>query len=79
MLMNFLKYFIFKVLYLLKMCPIFVGSVHNFCKSDDDTLFSEKVLIFARCISGLMPNLIKKSWTDSKGQLISKGFSGLFD
>ena len=29
------------------------------------TLFSEKVLISARCISGLMPNLIKKSWTDS--------------
>ena len=29
------------------------------------TLFSEKVLIYNRCISGLMPNLIKKSWTDS--------------
>ena len=29
------------------------------------TLFSEKVLISNRCISGLMPNLIKKSWTDS--------------
>ena len=28
------------------------------------TLFSEKVLIFNRCISGLMSNLIKKSWTD---------------
>jgi hypothetical protein len=28
-------------------------------------LFSEKVLISNRCISGLMPNLIKKSWTDS--------------
>ena len=28
------------------------------------TLFSEKVLISNRCISGLMPNLIKKSWTD---------------
>ena len=28
------------------------------------TLFSEKVLISTRCISGLMPNLIKKSWTD---------------
>ena len=43
------------------MCPIFVGSDHNFGKSDD----SEKVLISARYISGLMPNLIKKSWTDS--------------
>ena len=29
------------------------------------TLFSEKVLISNRCISGLMPNVIKKSWTDS--------------
>ena len=29
------------------------------------TLFSEKVLISNRCIRGLMPNLIKKSWTDS--------------
>ena len=26
------------------------------------TLFSEKMLIFHRCICGLMPNLIKKSW-----------------
>ena len=29
------------------------------------TLFSEKVLISNRCISVLMSNLIKKSWTDS--------------
>ena len=29
------------------------------------TLFSEKVLISNRCISDLMSNLIKKSWTDS--------------
>jgi hypothetical protein len=29
---------IFKVLYLLKMCPIFVGSVHNFGKSEDDII-----------------------------------------
>jgi hypothetical protein len=28
----------FKVLYLLKMCPIFVSSVHNFGKSDDDII-----------------------------------------
>ena len=39
------------------MCPIFLGSVHNFGRSDDD--------IFNRCINGLMPNLIKKSWTVS--------------
>ena len=29
------------------------------------TLFSEKILNSNRCISGLMPNLIKKSWTVS--------------
>ena len=29
------------------------------------SLFSEKMLISSRCISGLMPNLIKKSWTVS--------------
>jgi hypothetical protein len=29
---------VFKVLSLLKMCPIFVGSVHNFGKSDDDVI-----------------------------------------
>ena len=30
------------------------------------TLFSETVLISTRYISGLIPNLIKKSWTDSR-------------
>ena len=30
--------FDFKVFYLLKMCPIFVGSVHNFGKSEDDII-----------------------------------------
>ena len=29
---------IFKILYFLKLCPIFVGSVHNFGKSDDDKI-----------------------------------------
>ena len=38
--------------------------VHNFGKSTM-TLFSEKMLISNRHISGLMPNLIKKSWTVS--------------
>ena len=32
---NFLKTLIFKVLYLLRMCPIFVGSVQNSGKSDN--------------------------------------------
>ena len=35
---HFLKTLIFKVLSLLKMCPIFGGSVHNFGKSDDDII-----------------------------------------
>ena len=38
LLMKFLKTLIFNVLYLLKMCPIFVGSVHNFGKSEDDII-----------------------------------------
>ena len=29
------------------------------------TLFSEKVLVSNKCISGLMSDMIKKSWTDS--------------
>ena len=33
------------------------------------TLFSEKVLISNRCISGFMSNSIKKSWTDSTKEL----------
>ena len=36
------------------------------------TLFSEKVLISNRCISGLMSYLIKKSWTDSTPDLLGK-------
>ena len=58
------------------MCPIFVGSVHNFDKSDND-LFSEKVLISDRCISGLMSNFIKKSWTDSNVTYSIKSSSSL--
>ena len=38
MLMKFFENFDFKVLYLLKMCPIFVGSVHNFVQSDNDNI-----------------------------------------
>ena len=30
---------IFKILYFLKMCPIFVGSVHNFGRSDGDIIY----------------------------------------
>ena len=47
---------IFWQLCFLKMCPIFVGSVHN----------------FGRCIHGLIPNLIKQSWTVSNPQLAQR-------
>ena len=43
------------------MCPIFVGSVHNFGFLRMK-LFSEKMLISNKWIIGLMSNLIKKSW-----------------
>ena len=36
------------------------------------SLFSEKMLISNRCISGLMSNLIEKSWTDSSQKLRKK-------
>ena len=60
---------IFKVLYFLKMFPIFVGSVHDFGWTM--TLFSEKILISKRCISGLMSNLIKKSWMVSNWDVLT--------
>jgi hypothetical protein len=34
------------------------------------SLFSEKILIFKRCINGLMSNLIKKSWTVSTTEVM---------
>ena len=40
---------------------IFDKVVHNFGKSDK-AIVLEKMLISNRCISGFMPNLIKKSW-----------------
>ena len=52
------------------MCPIFVGSVHNFDRSRD-VMILWKILISTRCIHGFMSNLIKKSWTDSKVHSIS--------
>ena len=36
LLMTFFENFDFKILYFLKMCPIFVGSADNFGRSDDD-------------------------------------------
>ena len=62
---------IFLALYLLKMCPVFVGSVHNFWLSLMMKLFREKLLISNRCIMGLLPNLIKKSWTNSNSDFLN--------
>ena len=58
---------IFWKLCFLKLCLIFVGSVHNFGRSDV-TLFSDKMFISHICRPGLMPNLIKKSWTVSTNE-----------
>ena len=49
-----------KIFNFLKMCPIFVGSVHDVCRSD-----SENIMISTRCIHGFRANLRKKSWIDS--------------
>ena len=38
LLQMFLKFMVFKILYFLKLCPIFVGSVHNFGSTDDDKI-----------------------------------------
>ena len=59
MLVKVFEKFDFKVL--------FFRSVHNFGKSDNNNI-SEKLLISN---SGMMPNLIKKSWTDSTANIIS--------
>ena len=60
LLVKMLEFGIFKIHYFLKMCQIFVGSVHNFGSSD-----SEKMLISTRWLNGFMSNLIKKAWKDS--------------
>ena len=65
-----MKTLIFKELYSLEMCP-FLSALFIFLVGLRMTLFSEKMLIFNTCRYGLMPNLIKKSWTVS--------ISGLWD
>ena len=42
---------------------IFEEVVRNFDRSDEDIIYSEKMLISNWCLHGLMPNLIKKSVT----------------
>ena len=56
-----LKILIFKIPYLLKLCPILFIILVSLTM----TRFSEKMLISTRFIHGFMSNLIKKSWTDS--------------
>jgi hypothetical protein len=63
---NFLKTLIFKVLCFLKMCPIFVSYMFIILVGLTMTRYSEKMSLSNRCIRGLMPNLIKKSWRVSK-------------
>ena len=53
----FLKILIFKILYFLKMCTRFVGSVQV---DMTVTLFNEKNAISTRCMHDFMPNFIKK-------------------
>ena len=36
--LSFLENYDFKILYFLKMCPIFLGSVHNFGRSEGDII-----------------------------------------
>ena len=53
----------FKVICFLKSCPI-LSALFIILVSLMMTMFSEKMLISHRCIRGLIPNLIKKSWTE---------------
>ena len=46
------------------MCPIFVGSVDNFGRSDDDMIYIVEKLLFP-LDGGSMPKSYKKSWTVS--------------
>ena len=56
------------------MCPIFVGSDHNFGRSDDDMIYREKVPISNICILGFNAQLDQKSLTvstfDPKGRSV---------
>ena len=46
---------------------IFEEVVHNFGRSDDDMIWRKNAYVFPiyAYVRGLMPNLIKKSWTVS--------------
>ena len=56
-----MKNWIFKKLYFLKLCPIFVGTFDNFGKSED---------AYFHYMHTFMSNLIKKSWKDSSANVL---------
>ena len=60
--MDFLKTLILKVFGLLKMCPIFVGSVHDFGKSDDDIILGKKCFFPIHESVVSCPTCTQKSW-----------------
>ena len=66
----FLKYFVFYK------CAHFLSALFKILVVLPMTLFSEKMLNSHRCIHGLMPNLIKKSWTVSNPYIMSAKWLG---
>ena len=53
------------ILKVCKICVQFLSALFKILVGLTMSLFSDKMLISHRCICGLMPNLIKKSWTVS--------------
>ena len=62
--MKFFENFDFKVLCFLKMYPIFVGSFHNFGRSDDDMIQWTNAY-FPQMYTWFDAHPDKKSWTVS--------------
>ena len=56
---------IFKILYFLKMCPIFVSSFPNFGRSDNAYDITKKIMISTGWKFDFLPNSNNISWTDS--------------
>ena len=53
---SFFQNFIFKILHFLKMCPILVGSVHNFGNSDGDIILKKCLFLLDAYLHGFMSN-----------------------
>ena len=65
------KFWFFKILYCLKLCPIFIGSaLFIILVSLTMTRFSGKMLLSTWCVHGFMSNLIKTSWMDSNAAML---------